>query len=623
VALTPKCFDLLVVLVENSGHLLEKEKLITILWPDHFVEESNLSFNISTLRKALGDGQGGQQYIETVPKKGFRFVGQVEEESGDEMEIRTINQNPAVSEVALKGYGETMGGQAFQPESIVQGAAASHSRRLNILFIVLAAGAIGFLAHQLWTRRATTPVQPPLRTIAVLPFKPLSNESRNESLELGMAESLISKLSGMKQIVVRPVGAVRKYTDPQQDPAQVGRELEAEAVLDGTIQKAGDRVRVTVRLVDVENSATSWSEQFDTDFTDIFRVQDAISERVVQALTVRLSSEDSARLKVHQTENPEAYQLYLQGNYFFSKPTGDRGDNFRKSLEYYLAAAEKDPKFASAYVGIAEYYISAGSNRPPWERSPQARVAVMRALERDGNLGEAHNALAELKYQYEFDWSGAEAEFRRALDIEPNAAYFHLAYGWYQMCLGRFDQAQAELNKAQELEPSSLRFNKTQGILFLFMRQYDKAFSHYEKMRLVEPNLIHRNQWSMSVAYEQRGLYAQAVEEFLEDGRTRGYLTFAEIKALSKTFKGSGWQGFVLARIELLERKSKKEYVPPTALAGIHALAGEKDSAFAWLEKAVETRDPWLSLIKIQPAYDTLRSDPRFTTLLQRLNLTP
>jgi tetratricopeptide (TPR) repeat protein len=403
----------------------------------------------------------------------------------------------------------------------------------------------------------------------------------------------------------------------------VGRELEAEAVLDGTIQKAGDRVRVTVRLVDVENSATSWSEQFDTDFTDIFRVQDAISERVVQALTVRLSSEDSARLKVHQTENPEAYQLYLQGNYFFSKPTGDRGDNFRKSLEYYLAAAEKDPKFASAYVGIAEYYISAGSNRPPWERSPQARVAVMRALERDGNLGEAHNALAELKYQYEFDWSGAEAEFRRALDIEPNAAYFHLAYGWYQMCLGRFDQAQAELNKAQELEPSSLRFNKTQGILFLFMRQYDKAFSHYEKMRLVEPNLIHRNQWSMSVAYEQRGLYAQAVEEFLEDGRTRGYLTFAEIKALSKTFKGSGWQGFVLARIELLERKSKKEYVPPTALAGIHALAGEKDSAFAWLEKAVETRDPWLSLIKIQPAYDTLRSDPRFTTLLQRLNLTP
>jgi DNA-binding winged helix-turn-helix (wHTH) protein/TolB-like protein len=279
VALTPKCFDLLVVLVENSGHLLEKEKLITILWPDHFVEESNLSFNISTLRKALGDGQGGQQYIETVPKKGFRFVGQVEEESGDEMEIRTINQNPAVSEVALKGYGETMGGQAFQPESIVQGAAASHSRRLNILFIVLAAGAIGFLAHQLWTRRATTPVQPPLRTIAVLPFKPLSNESRNESLELGMAESLISKLSGMKQIVVRPVGAVRKYTDPQQDPAQVGRELEAEAVLDGTIQKAGDRVRVTVRLVDVENSATSWSEQFDTDFTDIFRVQDAISER--------------------------------------------------------------------------------------------------------------------------------------------------------------------------------------------------------------------------------------------------------------------------------------------------------------------------------------------------------
>src|SRR5678815_3557615 len=607
VALTPKCFDLLVVLVENADHLLEKEKLLTTLWPNHFVEESNLSFNISVLRKALGEGQGGQQYIETVPKKGFRFVGQVEEQLVGDTDVGKAYESTERSV-------ET--GSGLPPPS-----SSRLSQRLRLPLIALAVGMIGLVSYQLWTRRASTPVQQQLQTIAVLPFKPLSAESGDESLEAGMAESLITKLSGLKQVVVRPMGAVRKYTDPQQDPVQVGRELQADAVLDGSIQKVGDRVRVTVRLVNVENGATSWSEQFDTDFTDIFRVQDSISERVTQALTLRLSPEDRARLKVHHTDDPEAYQLYLQGNYFFSKPTGDRLDNFRKSLENYQRAADRDPKFAPAYVGIAEHYLSAGNNLPQWESSPRAKAAILKALELDGSLAEAHNALAELKYQYEFDWSGAEAEFKRALELEPNVAYFHVAYSWYQMCLGHFDQAQAELDKALELEPDSLRYNKTQGILFLFRRQYDKAFSHYEKMRQVEPNLIHRNQWSMSVAYEQMGLHAQAVEQFLEDGRTRGYLTPAEIKVLSKGFRVSGWQGFVTARIDLLERKSKQEYVAPTTMAGIHALAGEKDPAFAWLEKAIEMRDPWLSLIKIQPAYDTLRSDPRFTGLLQRMNL--
>jgi TolB-like protein/DNA-binding winged helix-turn-helix (wHTH) protein len=614
VALTPKCFDLLVVLVENADHLLEKEKLLTTLWPDHFVEESNLSFNISVLRKALGEGQGGQQYIETVPKRGFRFVGQVEEQL-----VGDSNFESNRDKTLLGGQERSVAtGRPLHPFT-----STSLWQRLRLPFIALAVGLIGFFSYQLWTRRADTPSEKTLRTIAVLPFKPLSAESRNESLEMGMAETLINKLSGIKEIVVRPMSVTRKYTDPQQDPAQVGHELHAEAVLDGSIQKVGDRVRVTVRLVNVENGATSWSEQFDADFTDIFRVQDSISERVTQALTLRLSPEDKARLKLHQTEDAEAYQLYLQGNYFFSKPTGDRSDNFRKSLENHQRAAERDPKFAAAYVGIAEYFISAGDNRPPLERSAQAKAAILRALALDDSLPQAHNALAELKYQYEFDWLGAEAEFKRALDFEPNNAYFHVAYSWYQMCLGRFDQAQAELDKALELEPDSLRFNKTQGILFLFRRQYDKAFRHYDKMRQVEPNLIHRNQWSMSVAYEQMGLHPQAVDEFLEDGRTRGYLTPAEIQALSKTFKTSGWQSFVLARIDLLERKVKQEYVSPTTLAGIHALAGEKDSAFAWLEKAIDTRDPWLSLIKIQPAYDTLRSDPRFTTLLQRMNLVP
>jgi tetratricopeptide (TPR) repeat protein len=439
---------------------------------------------------------------------------------------------------------------------------------------------------------------------------------------MGMAETLITKLCSIRQIVVRPMGAVRKFTDPRQDPVRAGQELDVETVLAGSIQKAGDRVRVTVQLMNVRTGASLWAAQFDTDFRDIFQVQDSISERVAHALTLRLSGEESARLAGHYTENPEAYQLYLQGQYLLGKQTGDRSDNLRRSLEFYRLAVDRDPKFARAFVGIAEFYISAGDPKlAPRDSSLHARSAVVRALELDDTLAEAHNALAELKYQYEFDWSGAEAEFKRAIDLEPNVAYFHIASSWNQMCQGRFDQAQAELARAVELEPGSLRFNKTQGVLFIFMRRYDEAINHYKKMREVEPTLIHRNQFSMAVAFAQVGMRAEAVEELLEDGRTRGYLTTNEIELLKEAFRASGWEAYMRMTINLLEEKAKREYISPTILAGLYALSGRKEPALAWLEKAIDIGDPWISLIKIQPAYDSLRSDPRFRELLFRVGL--
>jgi Predicted integral membrane protein len=417
---------------------------------------------------------------------------------------------------------------------------------------------------------------------------------------------------------------VSKFKELQQDPVKAGQEVQAEAVLDGSIQKTNGRVRVTVRLMNVETGAQLWAEPFDADSSDIFHVQDSISQRVVQALMIKLSGEESAQLNKHSTENAEAYQLYYQGQYLFAKHTGDRRDNLRKSLASYQLAIEKDPKFAPAYVGISEFYISAGDPKvQPWEGIQKAKAALTKALELDNTLAEAYDALAELKYQYEFDWSGAEGDFKRAIDLNPNLSYSRVAYSWFLMCQARFDQAQAELDKAQQLEPGSLRINKTQGILLLFMRQFDKAISHYQKMREVEPNLIHRNHGSMSVAYERMAMHAEAVEEFLEDGRIREFLKPDEIRALREAFRASGWQGYARKRIEMLERNAKNEYVPPTVLASVHALAGEKELAFSWLEKAIETRDPRLSVIKVEPAYDSLREDPRFTKMLQRLNLTP
>jgi tetratricopeptide (TPR) repeat protein len=262
------------------------------------------------------------------------------------------------------------------------------------------------------------------------------------------------------------------------------------------------------------------------------------------------------------------------------------------------------------------------TNLPPTERIPKARDAILKALELDNTLAEAHNALAEFKYQYDFDWSGAEEHFKQAISLDPNAADIRLAHGWYLMCAGLFEKADAEMQKAHELYPSSLDIGRARGMLLFYQRQYDKAIKHYQRMREVEPK-SHRTNMYMSMAYQQKGMYGEAVEEFLEHGRTIGFLKPEEILGLRKAFQTSGWQGFLRQRLVVANEKPKSLYIPPTIRAGIYGLLGDKDPAFAWLEKAIEDRDPDMSQIKINPAYDSLRSDPRFNRLLQRVNLTP
>lgn len=625
VALTPKCFDLLVMFVGNSGHLLEKAELLERLWPGQFVEEANLSFNVSSLRKALGEGRDGQHFIETVPKKGFRFVARVVDHAGVDADLAVGKKSPVPPADDREEVGESPTRSA--PEAagsalpIPTASPSRRSQRLRILFAVLGALALGLLAYGLRMSRTAVPAGQPHKTIAVLPFKPLSADSRDESLEMGMADTLITKLGNVSQIVVRPFSAVRKYTDPRQDPVEAGRELRAEAVLDGSIQKAGERVRVSVRLVDVRTGARLWAEQFDADFTDIFGVQDSISERVTKALTLELSGEERARLTKRYTDDPEAYQLYLQGYYLRTRSTEE---DVRRSFEYYRRALEKDPNFALAYVGMAQSNLTLlGKARAPASEVIPASVAYMlRALELDPGLAEAHNLLAEIRYQHEYDWPGAETEFRRAVELNPNAALIRLAYGWFLMCAGRFDEARAEMERAQELDPSSILINRARGRLFHFTRQYDRAVEHFRKILEVEPGMGPTH-WSLATTYEQKGMYAEAVEEYLTDANTNGFLRPEEIEEARETFRVSGWQAYVQMRATKLEERSRKEYIAPTLLANNYVRLGKRDQAFAALEQAFEARDPALVRLTIEPLYDGLRSDPRYTELVRRIKLTP
>jgi tetratricopeptide (TPR) repeat protein len=338
-------------------------------------------------------------------------------------------------------------------------------------------------------------------------------------------------------------------------------------------------------------------------------------------LALRLSGEEREQLTKRYTDDPEAYQLYLQGHYLWAR--GGR-ENVRKSFEYYERAIDKDPKFALAYAGMAESHLRSTvvgpGSVPAREGVPKAKAAVTKALELDDTLAEAHNALAEIKYQFDYDWPGAEKEFKRAVELNPNAAFIRLGYGFYLMSAGRFDEALAELERAQELDPSSLTINRVRGRLFYFMRQYDRAVEHFQKIVEVEPNArgVH---FHLALTYEQKGMYGEAVAEHLKDASIGGYLKPEEIEAFRETFRVSGWRGYIQKWIDGERREGGSKF--PVLLAAHYTRLDEREQAFAWLEKAFDERDANLVHLKIEPGFDRLRGDPRFQDLLRRVGLKP
>ena len=594
--LTPRAFDVLIVLLEGAGRVVEKQELFDRVWGETHVTDNALTKIIKEIRHTLDDDANAPRYVETVPKRGYRFIGTIEEESDFQIsQIQsTVQRQPGLS-------------RRF--------AISSRAVVLSIFVLIAISAVAGWF---LFRNRSVDSTSSPIRSIAVLPLKPLNAESRDESLEMGMAETLITRLSNLQHIVVRPMSAVRKYTDLQQDPVKAGREVQADAVLDGSIQKVGNRIRVTVRLIDVRDGRAVWSEQFDEIFTDIFKVQDSITERISSALTLQLSRQEKERLARHLTDNAEAYQLYLQAQLIWN---GRRQNWIEQSLANYLKALEKDPNFALAHIGAADCYIMLSGHRriSMQEAEAKARPHIMTALKIDDSLAQAHNALAELKYQYQYDWAGAETEFKKAVELNPNVAWIRQAYGWFLMSTGRFDKATAEMDRARELDPSSLTIRAGRGRLFYYSRQYDQAIEQFQSILAVEPNDA-SSYLALHTIYEQKRMYPEAVDAYLK------FLTLNDSpqnlrEEIAHGFKVSGYDGFLLKRLEVLKTAAKTRDVEPLHFAALYARLGQKDDAFAWFNRAFEARDVSTLQFKIEPAYDPIRNDPRYTQLLQKIGL--
>jgi TolB-like protein/predicted Ser/Thr protein kinase len=456
-------------------------------------------------------------------------------------------------------------------------------------------------------------------SVAVLPFVNAGADPNTEYLSDGITESLIDNLSQVPNLRVMARSTVFRYKGKDVDPQKAGSDLHVRAVLSGRLLERNGTLIIQAELVDVEKGSQLWGNHYNRQLADAFAIQEDISKEISDKLRLRLTGEEEKRLTRHYTENSEAYQAYLRGRYEWSKRTPE---SLKKSIEYFQQAIDKDPAYALAYTGLADSYNVIGiyAGLTPKEVFPLAKAAATKAVELDDTLGEAHTALGFVKGSYDWDWPGAEREFKRALELNPGDANAHYFYGLvYLAPMGRMDEAIREMQRALELDPLSPIINANLAWIYYFARQYDKGIEQARKAVELDPDFgpAHNR---LAFIYAAKGMYPQAIEE-------SGYVPamrkndLARVAAFRQAYAADGASGYWRKVIEVEEKRRKEQYFPPYIIASSYARLSEKEQAFELLEKGYEGRDEWLRFLRVEPAFDSLRSDPRYADLVRRVGL--
>ena len=623
--LTPRLFSALLLFVENAGALLDKDSLMLALWPGLVVEENSLSQVISGLRRALADDSHDSRYIQTVPRRGFRFIATVTE----------LPDAAAAEDLQSAATGSALqGGPPLQPVTVPVAGPAIGSRandaggivpdRRRLLRLAVATGVATTLGGAVWwaSRWASrTGTAPHLSTLAVLPFKPLVSDARDELLEVGMADSLIARLSTVPGLVVRSIGSVRRYAGADQDPLRAASDLDVAWIVDGSLQRHGDQLRVTARLLRAADGSAAWSGRFDEKFTGVFEVQDMISARVAQVLVPSLETVAGARppqAGLGGTRNTDAYQLYLAASRYAQSM---RADSLRKSTELYKQALEIDPGYALAWVGLAETYRRTlfGADGVPSEVFELARFAVERALATVPNLAEARAEQAFRRYWFDFDWPGAEREFQQVLAINPNVVMAHFGLANLMLTQGRSEEGFAQMRTARELDPMSPVLNALEASYLLQAERRDEALARLNRALDVAPNfwLAHYVRGRMYLADQQPDRAVTEMRRAVElgDNNSRpSALLAACLARLSQTEEARK----ILSELLAL---AKTRYVSPSSLAAVYAALGEVELALDSLDRAFLAHDTQLTYLKDDPRLASLNKEPRFVALLHKMKL--
>jgi len=626
VRLPAKAFEILLVLLEENGRLVEKDELLKRVWPDVVVEENNLTVNISALRKSLEESPGEHRYVVTVPGRGYQFVAEVHQHYADELSdeaelpsqiTQSVSSDPQLMPRTQEVWtSEVDASHTDTDQASSQNNRYSYSSLLVVAALVGTAIIVAYFAYSGYSHYFAGDDNKRNGSIAVLPFVNMGGDPDAEYLSDGISESLINTLSELRGVKVIASNSSFQYKNKEIDIQKVASELGVEEIVTGRVLRRGESLLISVELVNGRDGTHLWGEQYDRKATDLFGLQSQISRTVVEKLRSRLTASQPTQRTKQLSVDPRAYEMVLKGRFYLRK---QEVDSQNKALEYYKQAVEIDPNYALANAELAATYIVlyGSSFLDPKEFRPKAEAATYKALELEDNLAEAHYALAALK-QNNWEWASAEREILRALELNPNLADGYRFYSYYLMVRGRFEESVDAAKRAHELDPLSLAASAHIVNCLNVARHYDEAIELSRKILELDHNFAPAH-YGLAGAYEGKGLYLDAIYERQES------IKFGGDSPSDQIYLGAVYAkaGDLKTAQQILKRlETSKDYVSPGELAVLYTSLGERDQAFASLEKAYAAHDLQLQFLGADSSFDSLREDPRFKDLMHRIGLT-
>jgi TolB-like protein/DNA-binding winged helix-turn-helix (wHTH) protein/Tfp pilus assembly protein PilF len=604
IALTSKAFEILNLLVENQGRALSKEEMMRQVWPDSFVDESNLAQHIFHLRKVLGDTHEGQAYIETLPRHGYRFVAAVQQSPATRAEVAVLTADSRQAPAVVPNARPT------SPRWVVGIAACFLLAVLSFVYVE---------RGRIWAPPAASGGKVML---AVLAFENLSGDPQQEYLSNGLTEELITQLGSLEpnRLGVIARTSAMQYKGSHKDVRQISRELGVDYVLEGSVRRDGERVRITAQLIQVKDQTHLWAKEYDRGLKDILGLESEVAGEVAREIQLRLTPAESARLAAARPVDPEAYEMYLKGRYFWNKRNEAA---YLKAIDYFNQAIARDPQYAGAYSGLADAYALLGSwpnaEMPRRVAMPRAKEAALTALKLDDSLAEAHASLAFVEMHYEWNWKESEKEFRRAIELNPNYATAHQWFAYWLMARGRRDESIAENELARKADPLSIIIRTDAADLLCAAGRFDEAIQKAKEAMDLDPD-FRLGHYFLGLAYAGKEMYPEALAEYQKG--------VAMDSKDEWSLSGLGWVYALMHNrmkaeeiIRRLRQDARERPDLALEIASIYSALGEKDEAFAWLDKAYQNRDGGLMFVNSYWNFRQIRSDPRFAELVKKIGL--
>lgn len=591
VKLTPKAFETLLVLVQQRGKTIEKDELLKTVWAGTIVEENNLNQSITLLRKTLGDSRQESQYIATIPGVGYRFVADVKE---------VQEQEPA----------------GVEPAPIK----TDRRPMFRYALLVLVPLVLAVVGYAVLTRKKTPPPGPAVSSIMVLPLDNLSGDPNEEYFADGVTDALIGDLAKLSGLQVISRTSSMHYKGTKKSLPEIAREIKVDAIVEGTVQRSGDRVVIRAQLIHAATDRHLWVQVYERPMRDVLDVQSEIAQTIARQIQIQMTPADQARLTTRHPVSPKAFDDYLQGRFLYWNRRTE--ENLHKAIAHFQNAIKEDPNYALAHVGLADCYNALGVVQigalPPTEARRLAEETAKKALALDPTLAEAHTALGYANH-YNWNWTAAETDFKRAIELNPSYANAHNFYASFLMSRGRIEESIASSTRARELDPFSLSISAQRGFLLENARRYDEAIEQLRNVIAMDPN-HYQAHWFLGHTYALNKQFEQAIAASQKavdvSQRAPGALGM-----LGMVYALAGQKDEANKILNELLELNKRRYVTPAALANLYIGLDNKDQAFFWLEKAFQERSNYLAYLKVFPILDPLRSDPRFADLVRRVGL--